>query len=69
MSKFLIVGGGGFIGGHLIKRLLDEKNMVRAVDLKPLDLWFQKFDKAENFSLNMQEFENCLKMTKGYEYS
>ena len=68
MSKFLIVGGGGFIGGHLIKRLLDEKNMVRAVDLKPLDLWFQKFDKAENFSLNMQEFENCLKMTKGYEY-
>ena len=68
MSKYLIVGAGGFIGGHLVKRLINEGNQVRAVDVKPFDLWFQKFDKAENFSLNMQEFENCLKMTKGYEY-
>ena len=68
MNKYLIVGAGGFIGGHLVKRLINEGNQVRAVDVKPYDLWFQKFDKAENFSLNMQEFENCLKMTKGYEY-
>ncbi len=68
MSKYLIVGAGGFIGGHLVKRLINEGNQVRAVDVKPFDLWFQKFDKAENFSLNMQEFENCLKMTKDYEY-
>ena len=33
-------------------------------DLKPLDLWFQKFDEVKNFSLDMQEYENCLKMTK-----
>ena len=64
MSKYLIVGGGGFIGGHLIKRLLDEGNEIRSADLKPLDLWFQKFDKVENFSLDMQEYENCLKMSK-----
>ena len=44
MSKYLIVGGGGFIGGHLIKRLLDEGNEIRSADLKPLDLWFQKFE-------------------------
>ena len=25
-KKILIVGAGGFIGGHLISRLLDEKN-------------------------------------------
>ena len=25
MAKYLVVGGGGFIGGHLISRLLDEK--------------------------------------------
>ena len=68
MNKYLIVGAGGFIGGHLVKRLINEGNQVRAVDVKPYDLWFQKFDKAENFSLNMQEFENCLKMTKDYEY-
>ena len=47
MSKYLIVGAGGFIGGHLVKRLINEGNQVRAVDVKPFDLWFQKFDKAE----------------------
>ena len=68
MAKYLVVGGGGFIGGHLIKRLLEQKNQLRAVDLKSLDLWFQKFEQAENFSLDMQEYENCLKMTKDVDY-
>ncbi len=68
MSKYLIVGGGGFIGGHLIHRLLTEDNNVIAADLKPLDSWFQKFDKVKNFSLDMQEYENCLKMTNGVDY-
>jgi nucleoside-diphosphate-sugar epimerase len=69
MSKFLIVGAGGFIGGHLIKRLLSEKkHFIRAVDLKPLDLWFQKFDNVENFSLDMQEYENCIKMTNNVDF-
>jgi GDP-D-mannose 3', 5'-epimerase len=68
MAKYLVVGGGGFIGGHLIRRLLDEKNELRAVDLKPLDLWFQKFEVSQNFSLDMQEYENCLEMTKDVDY-
>ncbi len=69
MSKFLIVGAGGFIGGHLISRLSQEqKHIIRAVDLKPLELWFQKFDNVENFSLDMQEYENCVKMSKGVDY-
>ena len=50
MSKYLIVGAGGFIGGHLIARLLNEKNDIKAADIKPLDLWFQKFDNVKNFS-------------------
>jgi GDP-D-mannose 3',5'-epimerase len=69
MKKYLIVGAGGFIGGHLIKRLLlNSENSVRAVDLKPFELWFQKFDNTECFSLNMERYENCLKMTKGVDY-
>ena len=68
MSKYLIVGGGGFIGGHLVSRLLNENKKVRVVDIKPKNLWFQKFDKSENFSLDMQEYENCLKMTDGIDY-
>ena len=68
MSRYLIVGGGGFIGGHLISRLIKDGNEVRAVDVKPLDLWFQIFDKTEKFSLDMQEYENCLSMTKEVDY-
>ena len=34
MKKILILGGGGFIGGHLAKRLKKEGNFVRIVDLK-----------------------------------
>lgn len=34
MKKILILGGGGFIGGHLARRLKNEGNWVRIVDLK-----------------------------------
>jgi nucleoside-diphosphate-sugar epimerase len=34
MKKILVLGGGGFIGGHLSKRLFDEGNFVRVVDIK-----------------------------------
>jgi len=34
MKKILILGGGGFIGGHLAKRLKDEGNHVRICDIK-----------------------------------
>lgn len=36
-KKILILGGGGFIGGHLAKRLKEEGNWVRIVDIKPHD--------------------------------
>lgn len=34
MKKVLILGGGGFIGGHLAKKLKGEGNFVRVVDIK-----------------------------------
>jgi GDP-D-mannose 3', 5'-epimerase len=37
MTKVLVNGAGGFIGGHLVKRLKAEGYWVRAVDLKPHD--------------------------------
>ena len=67
MIDYLIVGAGGFIGGHLTQRLINDGYTVRCVDLKPLELWFQKFD-VENHSLDMQEFENCLAMSKNTKY-
>ena len=34
MKRVLVNGAGGFIGGHMVKRLKDEGNWVRAVDIK-----------------------------------
>ena len=46
--RVLVAGGGGFIGGHLVRRLLDEGHAVRAVDLKPMDEWWQVHPGAES---------------------
>jgi nucleoside-diphosphate-sugar epimerase len=40
-KKILILGGGGFIGGHLSKRLFREGNYVRVVDIKPKHEYFE----------------------------
>ena len=34
MKRALVCGAGGFIGGHLVKRLKREGFWVRGVDLK-----------------------------------
>ena len=68
-KKILIVGAGGFIGGHLVKRLLDDRNYIVAVDIKPREYWFQEFEKAENhFSMDMKDIGNCRKVTKNIDY-
>jgi len=55
----LVAGGGGFIGGHLVARLLAEGCAVRAVDRKPLTEWFQRFDTAENLVADLNLRESC----------
>jgi nucleoside-diphosphate-sugar epimerase len=41
MKKALVCGAGGFIGGHMVKRLVSEGYKVVAVDIKPLTEWYQ----------------------------
>ena len=46
----LVTGAGGFIGGHLVGSLLQDRVSVRAVDVKPLTDWSQLHAGAENLS-------------------
>ena len=64
MSKYLVCGAGGFIGGYITKKLIEEGHSVTCVDIKPLDLWFQFHDSASNFSLDLKILENCEKIVE-----
>ena len=68
-KKILVVGAGGFIGGHLVKRLLNDENFIIATDIKPKEYWFQDFEKTKNYySMDMKEIDNCRKVTKNVDY-
>ncbi len=66
--KYLICGAGGFIGGHLVNDLMKQGHEVVCADIKPLEYWFQIFENNKNFSLDLKEYENCLKVTDGVDY-
>ena len=69
MKNVLICGAGGFIGGHLANRLikLGVKNIICA-DIKPLEYWFQLNDECHNYSLDLKDYSNCLKLSKNVDY-
>ena len=67
-KKILVCGAGGFIGGHLVAKLLSMNNSITCVDQKPKELWFQYFDECNNFSLDLKEYENCLKASENIDY-
>jgi GDP-D-mannose 3',5'-epimerase len=48
MKKALVLGGGGFIGGHLAKKLKEEGFWVRVVDIK-MHEYFNPLDICDDF--------------------
>ena len=62
----VITGAGGFIGGHLVAAYrAREHKAIRAVDIKPLGDWYQRFDDVENLSLDLNLKENCETAARG----
>jgi GDP-D-mannose 3', 5'-epimerase len=61
----LVTGAGGFIGGHLVRDLISEGVNVRAVDKKPAEEWFQRFEEAENLELDLSLRETAYAATEG----
>jgi nucleoside-diphosphate-sugar epimerase len=57
----LVAGAGGFIGGHLVADLLRRGHTnIRAVDLKPVEDWYQVFDQVENVSADLKDKNICV---------
>ena len=67
MSEGLVVvaGGGGFIGGHLVAALHKQWRRVRAVDIEPLDEWYQQISGAENIVTDLKDIDRCREVVRG----
>jgi GDP-D-mannose 3', 5'-epimerase len=59
-GHIVVAGAGGFIGGHLVAAFRKKGySRIRAVDVKPPDQWYQRFDDVENLQLDLNLRENC----------
>jgi nucleoside-diphosphate-sugar epimerase len=66
MKNALVLGAGGFIGSHLVKKYKEEGYWVRGVDLK-----FPEFEKtaADDFQIaDLRIFSNCYKALSGRHF-
>jgi nucleoside-diphosphate-sugar epimerase len=56
----LIAGAGGFIGGHLVADLQKSGyRRIRAVDIKPVEEWYQVFEDVDNRQLDLRTKAAC----------
>jgi GDP-D-mannose 3',5'-epimerase len=61
----VVTGAGGFIGGALVASLRQQGHKkIRAVDVKPLEHWYQRTPDVENLILDLNLKESCEKAAK-----
>jgi GDP-D-mannose 3',5'-epimerase len=62
----VVTGAGGFIGGHLVGELRRlGHTALRAVDVKPVDDWYQSFPGVDNHELDLRDLAACRKAADG----
>jgi GDP-D-mannose 3',5'-epimerase len=61
----IVTGAGGFIGGHLVARLVADGEQVRGIDVKHVRDWYQRPEGAELVQLDLKEAEACRKAVRG----
>src|SRR5437667_12312541 len=71
MSVYVVTGGGGFIGSHIVEELLRRKETVRVIDdfstgkrenVEPFE------DEAEIIEADLAEVNNLAQLLKGADY-
>jgi GDP-D-mannose 3',5'-epimerase len=61
----VVAGGGGFIGGHLVAKLREAGRRVRAVDVKPVEQWYQVRGDVDNVVADLSLREACERACTG----
>jgi len=64
--KIVVAGGGGFIGGAMVRYLKDRgfKNIV-AADIKPVYEWYQTTEGVANLCLDLRDHKNAMALVQG----
>ena len=71
MSKFLVTGGAGFIGSHIVQRLVEKGHFVRVVDDFSSGKEANLKDVVKKIDLikgDIRSKETCIKVTKGIDF-
>lgn len=66
--RVLVAGGGGFIGGHLVSRLLEDGHDVLVVDIKDKSEWFQVQPDATNLVADLSLKEKAFEVVNGVDW-
>lgn len=62
----VIAGAGGFIGGSLAHYFSERGfRRIRAIDKKPLPVWYQRIPGVECISMDLSEKENAIRAVEG----
>jgi GDP-D-mannose 3', 5'-epimerase len=70
LSKYetaLVAGAGGFIGGHLAARLVEQGVRVRGVDRKPIHQWYQTPAGVDASQLDLSKLGACREAVRGVD--
>jgi nucleoside-diphosphate-sugar epimerase len=68
-DPILVAGAGGFIGGWLV-RYLQENGFtdLRAIDIKPLDEWYQVLPGVDNRVADLRSLDTCKDAVAGVSH-
>jgi len=66
-KRILVTGAGGFIGGFLVKRLLNDGNSVVAADIKPFSEWYQIHTCRNYENTDLRNIDACLLVSQNVD--
>jgi len=69
MAAVVVLGGGGFIGGHLALRLRNGRHDVTCVDIKPLPEWCQVLAGVTNIDVcDLSTYQQARKVMESKDF-
>jgi len=68
--KVIVTGGAGFIGSHIVDRLIDDRHTVIVIDNESAECHehFYYNDKAHNYKFDICDYENIRPLFEGVDY-